>query len=200
MVWEGPGPPRNHQKPSRNIFGVPGKIPQASRAVGFDETPPDKTDDCDVEDWTPGDCPEPCNDECPETDPYACGGWAFTSGRPQAVFRRVCRAKVTRRKMFGGFFCGGLLAPNAQKKASLYYFLGPPQGGNKRGGDPVGASVKNCPVIAGRGVDSPCRPGVGGPVSFGGASARYRRLPIVVPPLYTMPASSSPSSTTFPSH
>merc|ERR1719203_832976 len=45
-------------------------------------TPPEKIDDCDVEDWTPEDCSKICDDTCPQSDPYACGGW-------QTLTRRV---------------------------------------------------------------------------------------------------------------
>jgi uncharacterized protein YegL len=38
-------------------------------------SPPEKIDDCDVEDWTPGDCSVDCDDTCPQDDPYKCGGW-----------------------------------------------------------------------------------------------------------------------------
>merc|ERR1719296_397604 len=32
-----------------------------------EETPPEKIFDCDVEDWTPGDCPVDCDDSCPQS-------------------------------------------------------------------------------------------------------------------------------------
>merc|ERR1719203_807306 len=48
-------------------------------------TPPEKIDDCDVEDWTPQDCSKICDDTCPQSDPYACGGW-------QVLTRRVVAA------------------------------------------------------------------------------------------------------------
>jgi len=38
-------------------------------------TPPSKISDCDVKDWVPGECTVPCDDACPNDDPYACGGW-----------------------------------------------------------------------------------------------------------------------------
>merc|ERR1719203_535164 len=45
------------------------------------ETPPEKINDCDVEDWTPEDCSVICDDECPNSDPYKCGGWQVLSRR-----------------------------------------------------------------------------------------------------------------------
>jgi uncharacterized protein YegL len=31
--------------------------------------------DCDMGDWLPGECSMACDDNCPQSDPYACGGW-----------------------------------------------------------------------------------------------------------------------------
>ncbi|CAK0883070.1 unnamed protein product, partial [Prorocentrum cordatum] len=45
-------------------------------------SPPEKIEDCDVEDWSPGECSVACDDECPSPDPSACGGW-------QTLERRV---------------------------------------------------------------------------------------------------------------
>jgi len=45
-------------------------------------SPPEKIEDCDVEDWSPGDCSVTCDDECPNPDPSLCGGW-------QTLERRV---------------------------------------------------------------------------------------------------------------
>jgi len=38
-------------------------------------SPPDQISDCDVSDWVPGACSVPCDDECPQADPYQCGGF-----------------------------------------------------------------------------------------------------------------------------
>jgi uncharacterized protein YegL len=46
-----------------------------------EETPPDKISDCDVEDWSPGDCSVDCDDDCPQSDPYKCGGWQVLTRR-----------------------------------------------------------------------------------------------------------------------
>jgi hypothetical protein len=38
-------------------------------------SPPERIDDCDVGDFIPGPCSVPCDDTCPQDDPYACGGF-----------------------------------------------------------------------------------------------------------------------------
>jgi hypothetical protein len=38
-------------------------------------SPPAKISDCDVADWIAQECSMDCDDSCPQTDPYACGGW-----------------------------------------------------------------------------------------------------------------------------
>jgi len=38
-------------------------------------SPSDAISDCDVSDFVPGPCSVPCDDSCPQEDPYACGGF-----------------------------------------------------------------------------------------------------------------------------
>merc|ERR550514_512403 len=37
-------------------------------------SPPEKIVDCGVSAWIPGECSVPCDDKCPNKDPYKCGG------------------------------------------------------------------------------------------------------------------------------
>jgi hypothetical protein len=37
--------------------------------------PPAKISDCDFSDWIAEECSVDCDDACPQSDPYACGGW-----------------------------------------------------------------------------------------------------------------------------
>jgi hypothetical protein len=64
-------------------------------------SPPEKISDCDVSDWVAGECDLDCDDTCPQTDPYACGGWQ-TLNREVVVapnsFGIACPAMSTRKK------------------------------------------------------------------------------------------------------
>jgi hypothetical protein len=37
-------------------------------------SPPEQISDCDTSDWVPGPCSVPCDDSCPQENPYECGG------------------------------------------------------------------------------------------------------------------------------
>jgi hypothetical protein len=64
-------------------------------------SPPDKISDCDVADWVAQECSVDCDDSCPQTDPYACGGWQTLSRdvvvQPNA-FGIACPALETQKK------------------------------------------------------------------------------------------------------
>jgi hypothetical protein len=47
-----------------------------------DTSPPSKITDCDISDWVAGECSVPCDDGCPQPDPYACGGWQSLTREP----------------------------------------------------------------------------------------------------------------------
>jgi hypothetical protein len=64
-------------------------------------SPPEKISDCDVSDWIAGECDLDCDDTCPQTDPYACGGWQTLTREvvvaPNA-FGLLCPALSTKKK------------------------------------------------------------------------------------------------------
>merc|ERR1719434_226738 len=43
---------------------------------------PDKITDCDISEWVVGECSVPCDDTCPQPDPYQCGGWQSLTREP----------------------------------------------------------------------------------------------------------------------
>jgi len=64
-------------------------------------SPASKISDCDLADWIPGECSVSCDDNCPQEDPYACGGWQSLT-RAVVVspnsFGIVCPALTNKKK------------------------------------------------------------------------------------------------------
>merc|ERR1719421_1922976 len=64
-------------------------------------SPPEKIVDCDVSDWSPDSCSVSCDDSCPASDPYSCGGWQVLSRNvivPNNTYGYGCPQKSRKKK------------------------------------------------------------------------------------------------------